>query len=93
MRKFNPFCPKCGTFRNLQNTRLMDKKDASGEEYQSLYYLCKKCQLIRNLEHRMKKLSMEELKAVRNKHSKMAELYRKEILNRGEENDLCITEL
>jgi phage terminase large subunit GpA-like protein len=86
MRKFNPFCPKCGTFRNLQNTLLVDKKDASGTEYQSLYYLCKKCQLIKMQEHRMKKLSVEELWDVRDKHSKMAELYRKEILSRGEEN-------
>ena len=86
MRKFNPFCPKCGTFRNLQNTRLIDKKDAIGEEYQSLYYLCKKCQLIRMQEFRMKKLGIEELRAMWDKHSKMAELYRKEILSRGEEN-------
>jgi hypothetical protein len=41
----------------------------------------------------MKKVGIEELRAVRDKHSKMAELYRKEILSRGEENDLCITEL
>jgi phage terminase large subunit GpA-like protein len=86
VRKFNPFCPKCGTFRNLQNTLLVDKKDASGAEYQSLYYLCKKCQLIRNQELRMKKAGIEELRAMRDKHSKMAELYRKEILSRGEEN-------
>lgn len=32
----------------------------------------------------MKKLSVEELWDVRDKHSKMAELYRKEILSRGE---------
>jgi hypothetical protein len=34
----------------------------------------------------MKKVGIEELRAMRDKRSKMAELYRKEILSRGEEN-------
>jgi hypothetical protein len=81
--KFNPICPQCGTFRNLQNTSVVKKKDSTGEEYDCLYYICKSCTVKRNLQIRIRKKSVAELLEMYNWHLKMSELYRKEILHRN----------
>ena len=84
--KFNPICPDCGTFRDLQNTSIMKKRDSNGEPYDCLYYICKACTVKRNLQIRMKKQSTEQLLAMLDQHCRMAEIYRKEIFKRELEN-------
>jgi phage terminase large subunit GpA-like protein len=83
MRRFNPFCPHCGTFRNLQNTSVVKKYAKSGESYDCLYYICKSCQTKKILKQRNKKKSVAELTEMYNWHLHMSELYRKELLHRG----------
>jgi hypothetical protein len=86
--KFNPICPGCGTFRDLENTSIMKKRDSTGEAYDCLYYICKACTVKRNLRIRMRKQSTEKLLAMLEQHCRMAELYRKEILKRRGASDV-----